>query len=117
VQHAAIAALANPVLWLQERNAVYRRRRELVYQLLDVLGCHYSKQATGMFVWGRVPDEIVEVETFLDRILYEAHVFLTPGKIFGSNGERYVRISVCATEENIEKAIRNIKQLITISHE
>jgi aspartate/methionine/tyrosine aminotransferase len=70
-----------------------------------------------MFVWGRVPDEIEEVEPFLDRILYEAHVFLTPGKIFGSNGERYVRISVCATEENIEKAIRNIKQLITISHE
>jgi aspartate/methionine/tyrosine aminotransferase len=117
VQHAAIAALANPVHWHQERNAVYRRRRELVYQLLDVLGCHYSKQATGMFVWGRVPDEIVEVETFLDRILYEAHVFLTPGKIFGSNGERYVRISVCATEDNIAKAIRNIKQLITISHE
>jgi LL-diaminopimelate aminotransferase len=117
VQHAAIAALGNSWAWHEERNAVYRRRRQLVYELLDVLGCHYSKEATGMFVWGRVPDDIEEVETFLDRILYEAHVFLTPGKIFGSNGERYVRISVCATEENIEKAIRNIKQLITINHE
>lgn len=114
LQHAAMAALDNSPAWHQERNSVYRRRRERVYELLDVLGCHYSKEATGMFVWGRVPDHIREVEVFLDKILYEAHVFLTPGKIFGSNGERYVRISVCATEENIEKAIRNIKQLITL---
>lgn len=114
LQHAAMAALDNSPAWHQERNSVYRRRREKVYELLDVLGCHYSKEATGMFVWGRVPDHIREVEVFLDKILYEAHVFLTPGKIFGSNGERYVRISVCATEENIEKAIRNIKQLITL---
>jgi aspartate/methionine/tyrosine aminotransferase len=117
IQHAAIAALGNSPDWHQERNAVYRRRRELVYDLLEVLGCRYSREATGMFVWGRVPDEIEEVEAFLDTILYQAHVFLTPGKIFGSNGERYVRISVCATEENIEKAIHNIKQLITLSHE
>ncbi|MGV3504373.1 MAG: pyridoxal phosphate-dependent aminotransferase [Adhaeribacter sp.] len=114
LQHAAMAALDNSPAWHQERNAVYRRRREKVYELLEVLGCHYSKEATGMFVWGRVPDHIQEVEAFLDKILYEAHVFLTPGKIFGSNGERYVRISVCATEENIVKAIHNIKQLITL---
>ena len=113
IQHAAIEALTNPESWHQERNAVYRRRRDLIYELLDVLNCHYSKEATGMFVWGRVPDEMEDVETFLDQILYEAHVFLTPGKIFGSNGERYVRISVCATEENIQKAINNIKQLVS----
>jgi len=112
VQHAAIAALANPESWHQERNAVYRERRELIYELLDVLNCRYSKEATGMFVWGRVPDTITDVEAFLDRILYEAHVFLTPGKIFGSNGERYVRISVCATADQIQKAITNIKQLL-----
>ncbi|MDB5262724.1 MAG: aminotransferase [Adhaeribacter sp.] len=112
IQHAAIQALANPESWHQERNAVYRSRRELIYQLLDVLNCEYSKEATGMFVWGRVPDEVQDVEAFLNQILYEAHVFLTPGKIFGSNGERYVRVSVCATEENIRKAIDNIKQLL-----
>ena len=112
IQHAAIQALANSETWHQERNSVYRRRRELIYQLLDVLNCKYSKDATGMFVWGRVPDEVADVETFLNQILYEAHVFLTPGKIFGSNGERYVRVSVCATEENIVKAIKNIQSLL-----
>lgn len=112
VQHAAIAALDNPASWHQERNEVYRKRRELIYELLDVLNCRYSTEATGMFVWGRVPDEVEDVEKFLDYILYEAHVFLTPGKIFGSNGERYVRVSVCATEEQIQKAIQNIKSLV-----
>ncbi|WP_034256970.1 pyridoxal phosphate-dependent aminotransferase [Adhaeribacter aquaticus] len=112
VQHAAVQALSNSDNWHQERNAVYRKRRELVYELLDVLHCKYSKEATGMFVWGRVPDDVEDVEAFLDRILYQANVFLTPGKIFGSNGERYVRISVCATEENIRKAIKNVKALL-----
>jgi len=112
VQHAAIAALANPESWHQERNEVYRERRELIYELLDVLNCRYSKEATGMFVWGRVPDAITDVEAFLNQILYEAHVFLTPGKIFGSNGERYIRISVCATASQIQKASANIKQLL-----
>ncbi|GEO03479.1 aminotransferase [Adhaeribacter aerolatus] len=112
IQHAAIQALANPESWHEERNNVYRKRRELIYELLDVLNCKYSKEATGMFVWGRVPDEVEDVEAYLNQILYEAHVFLTPGKIFGSNGERYVRVSVCATEENIQKAISNIKKLL-----
>ncbi|KAA5547450.1 pyridoxal phosphate-dependent aminotransferase [Adhaeribacter rhizoryzae] len=112
IQHAAIQALANPESWHEERNNVYRQRRELIYELLDVLNCKYSKEATGMFVWGRVPDAVEDVEAYLNQILYEAHVFLTPGKIFGSNGERYVRVSVCATEENIQKAINNIKKLL-----
>ncbi|MGV3586340.1 MAG: pyridoxal phosphate-dependent aminotransferase [Adhaeribacter sp.] len=112
IQHAAIQALANPESWHEERNSVYRKRRELIYELLDVLNCKYSKEATGMFVWGRVPNEVEDVEAYLNQILYEAHVFLTPGKIFGSNGERYVRVSVCATEENIQKAINNIKKLL-----
>lgn len=115
VQQAAIAALQNPAAWHAERNAVYRRRRELVYQLLDLLGCTYAQQATGMFVWARVPDELPDVEAFLDAILYEAHVFLTPGKVFGSNGERYVRVSVCATEENISQAMQNIHHFLTVS--
>jgi LL-diaminopimelate aminotransferase len=93
---------------------VYHRRRELIYQLLDLLQCSYSKGATGMFVWGRVPDHIENVEAFLDDILYNAHVFLTPGKIFGTNGERYVRISVCAPEENIKKALSRIQDHITV---
>ncbi len=115
VQQAAITALQNPEEWHQSRNEVYRRRRELIYQLLDLLDCTYATDATGMFVWARVPDEINEVEAFLDNILYEARVFLTPGKIFGSNGERYVRVSVCATEENITEAIQNIHHFLTVT--
>ncbi|WP_228466994.1 pyridoxal phosphate-dependent aminotransferase [Adhaeribacter swui] len=115
VQQAAIEALQNPESWHAERNAVYHRRRELIYRLLDLLGCKYTTEATGMFVWARVPDEIKDVEAFLNTILYEAHVFLTPGKIFGSNGERYVRVSVCATEENINQAIQNIHHFLTVT--
>lgn len=115
VQQAAIEALQNPDEWHQARNEVYRRRRELIYQLLDLLDCEYSREATGMFVWAKVPNNITDVEVFLDSILYEAHVFLTPGKIFGSNGERYVRVSVCATEENITEAIQNIHQFLTVT--
>jgi aspartate/methionine/tyrosine aminotransferase len=115
VQQAAIKALQNPEEWHEARNKVYRQRRELIYQLLDLLDCTYATNATGMFVWARVPDEITDVEAFLDIILHEAHVFLTPGKIFGSNGERYVRVSVCATEENITEAIHNIHQFLTVT--
>ena len=115
VQQAAIEALRNPESWHTERNAVYRRRRELIYQLLDLLGCKYATEATGMFVWARVPNEISDVEAFLDTILYEAHVFLTPGKIFGSNGNRYVRVSVCAPEESITQAIQNIHHFLTVT--
>jgi aspartate/methionine/tyrosine aminotransferase len=115
VQQAAIEALKNPVEWHAERNAVYARRRELIYQLLDLIGCKYSTETTGMFVWARVPDDISDVEAFLDSILYEAHVFLTPGKIFGSNGDRYLRVSVCAPEESITQAIQNIHHFLTIT--
>lgn len=114
VQHAAIQALENLEEWHQSRNDVYHRRRELIYGLLDLLQCSYAKGAAGMFVWGRVPDHISNVEAFLDDILYNAHVFLTPGKIFGTNGERYVRISVCAPEENIKKALTRIQDHITV---
>ncbi|CAN5895610.1 aminotransferase class I/II-fold pyridoxal phosphate-dependent enzyme [soil metagenome] len=115
VQHAAIQALESPEEWHQARNAVYHRRRELIYELLDLLQCSYARGASGMFVWGRVPDHIAHVEAFLDDILYNAHVFLTPGKIFGTNGERYVRISVCAPEENIKKALLRIHNHITVA--
>ena len=114
VQHAAIQALENPEQWHQERNRIYHRRREHIYELLDLLQCSYARGAAGMFVWGRVPGHITDVEAFLDDILYNAHVFLTPGKIFGTNGERYVRISVCAPEEDIKKALSRIQNHITI---
>ena len=75
---------------------------------MDVLGCKYDPQQVGMFLWGRIPDSIQNVEDLTERVLHEARVFITPGFIFGSNGERYIRISLCAKEEKIEEALRRI---------
>ncbi|WP_210488595.1 pyridoxal phosphate-dependent aminotransferase [Rufibacter aurantiacus] len=113
VQHAAIQALSNPDAWHEARNAVYAQRRQKVYELLELLGCSYEKNAVGMFVWARVPDQVINVEAFLDEILYEAGVFLTPGKIFGTQGERYLRISLCLPETKIEEATNRISKHLT----
>ncbi|KAA3438387.1 pyridoxal phosphate-dependent aminotransferase [Rufibacter hautae] len=113
VQHAAIQALSNPDAWHEARNAVYAQRRQKVYELLDLLGCSYEKNAVGMFVWARVPDQVTDVEAYLDEILYEAGVFLTPGKIFGTQGERYLRISLCLPETKIEEATNRISKHLT----
>ncbi|WP_347156392.1 pyridoxal phosphate-dependent aminotransferase [Pontibacter chitinilyticus] len=110
VQLAAVAALHNSDDWHAQRNAEYGRRKELVYQLLDTLACTYQKDTVGMFVWARVPDHVFDVEAFLDELLYEASVFLTPGKIFGTQGERYLRVSLCSSIEQITKAIDNINK-------
>ncbi|GGK69869.1 pyridoxal phosphate-dependent aminotransferase [Rufibacter glacialis] len=113
VQHAAIKALSNPESWHQARNAVYAQRRQKVYELLELLGCSFQKNAVGMFVWARVPQTVTDVEAFLDEILYEAGVFLTPGKIFGTQGERYLRVSLCLPENKIEEATNRISTHLT----
>ncbi|RNI30455.1 pyridoxal phosphate-dependent aminotransferase [Rufibacter latericius] len=113
VQHAAIQALANSDEWHEARNQVYAKRRQKVYELLDLLGCSYQKNAVGMFVWARVPAKVTDVEAYLNEILYEAGVFLTPGKIFGTQGERYLRISLCLPESKIEEATNRISKHLT----
>jgi LL-diaminopimelate aminotransferase len=110
VQHAAIQALSNSDAWHEARNEVYAQRRNKVYELLDLLQCSYQKEAVGMFVWARVPDTVTDVEAFLDKVLYEAGVFLTPGKIFGTQGERYLRVSLCLPENTIEEATKRINK-------
>jgi LL-diaminopimelate aminotransferase len=114
VQHAAVQALRNSEEWHSQRNEVYRQRKVLVHELLDMLKCRYQPKTPGMFVWARVPDTIADVEAWLDKILYEAGVFLTPGKVFGSQGERYVRVSLCAPEASIKQAIERISNFISI---
>ncbi|QCR23056.1 pyridoxal phosphate-dependent aminotransferase [Pontibacter sp. SGAir0037] len=118
-QHAAIEALHNNDEWHLQRNNEYAGRRELVYRLLDMLECKYQKDAVGMFVWARVPDHVSDVEAYLDELLYEASVFLTPGKVFGSQGERFLRVSLCVTIPQLEESIKRINQHIisTVSHE
>ncbi|WP_242920574.1 pyridoxal phosphate-dependent aminotransferase [Pontibacter liquoris] len=120
VQHAAVAALQSDDAWHLLRNQEYARRRQLVYQLLDTLGCSCQTDTVGMFVWARVPGHITDVEAYLDELLYEAGVFLTPGKIFGTQGERFLRVSLCLPVSQIEEAIHRItkqQQLNTLHHE
>lgn len=110
VQLAAAKALMLGKEWYDELNAVYRKRREKVYALLRLLGCLYSTQQAGLFVWARVPAEYRNGYELSDEVLQSANVFITPGGIFGSEGDGYVRVSLCATEAVFEQAIERIEQ-------
>ena len=114
LQLAAADALDyNTDEWHEEYNInVYKRRRHLAEQIMDVLGCTYNPYQVGMFLWGKIPESIKNVEDLTERVLHEARVFITPGFIFGSNGERYIRISLCAKEEKIQAALERIKKAI-----
>lgn len=108
VQLAAVKALQSPPAWYASLNAVYNERREAVFQLLDLLECRYDKKQVGMFVWAKIPDRYASGYELSDEVLYNNYVFLTPGGIFGSQGERYVRISLCSDGALYEEAIRRI---------
>ena len=113
IQLAAAEALRNnDEAWHREYNIeTYARRRQWAEQIMDVLGCTYDKNQVGMFLWGRIPEKYADVEVLTERVLHEARVFITPGFIFGSNGARYIRISLCAKEEKIQQALDRIKAL------
>lgn len=106
---AAVEALKEPQSWYTELNSVYASRRKIAEEIMSVLGCEFSPEQRGLFLWGRIPDTEHSSESLADRLLYEANIFITPGFIFGSNGERYIRISLCATEENLTRALNRIK--------
>ncbi|MBQ4803043.1 aminotransferase class I/II-fold pyridoxal phosphate-dependent enzyme [Aquimarina sp. MMG015] len=108
IQKGAIAALNISDDWYSNMNAIYKERRKLIWELASILGCNYDKTATGMFVWAKLPKGINAVE-FIDTILYENSVFITPGDIFGSNGAGYIRFSLCVTKENINEAIKRLQ--------
>ena len=112
IQLAAAEAYNNSDEWHREYNIdTYARRRRYAEQIMDVLDCQYDPQQVGMFLWGRIPDKYNQVEDLTEHILHDARVFITPGFIFGSNGERYIRISLCAKEEKIQEALQRIKKL------
>lgn len=112
IQLAAAAAYDNDDEWHRENNFEnYRRRREIAEKIMDVLECKYDKKSVGMFLWGHIPDHYKTCEELTEKILHEARVFITPGFIFGSNGERYIRISLCAKDDNIREALRRIEGL------
>lgn len=109
MMEGAVKALGLGEDWTQEVNAEYAGRRKIAGEIMTALGCSYDDRQQGLFLWGRIPEEIDDVEKFTDRILYENRVFITPGFIFGSNGNRYVRISLCATRARLEEALARIK--------
>jgi len=106
---AAEALTTNTDEWhLQANVRTYAPRRAIAEQIMQVLGCTFDARQTGMFLWGRIPDSYATVEELTERVLHEARVFITPGFIFGSNGERYIRISLCAKEERMREALGRI---------
>lgn len=105
IQKGAVAALNCDKSWFEDQNKIYRRRRELTEKLAEKLGCKVYKEGVGLFVWAKLPEGITSAEKFIDEILYEKHIFITPGTIFGSNGEGYIRFSLCVKEEKVQEAI------------
>ena len=104
IQKGAIEALKLGKEWFESQNEIYAKRRNLIFQLAEKLECTFDKNSGGLFVWAKLPTGI-QLEEFIDNLLYEKHLFITPGTIFGSNGEGYIRFSLCVKEENIAQAI------------
>ncbi|MCO6500808.1 MAG: aminotransferase class I/II-fold pyridoxal phosphate-dependent enzyme [Vicingus serpentipes] len=112
IQHAAIKALSLDKSYHDEINKTYAKRRELAWELLDILNCKYNKNQVGMFVWAKIPNDSTDSSSFADNILYNANVFITPGIIFGATGQQYIRISLCTKERVFEEAISRIKAIV-----
>lgn len=108
---AAVEALGCDKEWYEILNKVYAERRKIAELIMEALGCEFDTSQKGLFLWGKIPQTAESSEKFADKILYEARVFLTPGFIFGSNGERYIRISLCAKEDKMEEALSRIKKI------
>lgn len=110
IQFAAAEAYnTNTPEWHQEYNInVYRRRRDIAERIMTLLACEYDNHQVGMFLWGRIPETYATCEELTEKLLHEARVFITPGFIFGSNGDRYIRISLCAKEEKMQEAYQRI---------
>ncbi len=110
LQLAAAKAYDNSDEWHQQANVkTYQNRRRIAEAIMTRIGCKFDPQQTGMFLWGRIPDSYNDVEELTEKVLHEARVFITPGFIFGSNGKRYVRISLCAKDEKMEEALKRIE--------
>ncbi|MCY7328608.1 MAG: aminotransferase class I/II-fold pyridoxal phosphate-dependent enzyme, partial [Saprospiraceae bacterium] len=101
----AVQALQLPTDWYTALNDTYRQRQRVAFAILDTLDCQFDRQQQGMFVWAKIPDQYADGYALSDELLYEKHVFLTPGGIFGANGDRYVRISLCSTAENLQRGL------------
>lgn len=111
IQKGAVEALKSDQSWFKKQNEIYQKRRELTYKLAEKLNCTFDRNSVGLFVWAKLPAGIDSSEKFIDEILYNKSIFITPGTIFGSNGEGYIRFSLCVKEVEIEKAIERFNTL------
>lgn len=109
LQHAAVEALKNNSDWFNELNRTYKKRREVARRILEVLQCSFDAKQSGLFVWAKAADRIADVEKWIDEILYQTKVFITPGFVFGESGRRHIRISLCATEEKLTEALNRLE--------
>lgn len=112
MQHAAIAALHNSDEWHKNMNDIYRSRRKYAEAVMETLECTFDEKQTGMFLWAKIADKYKDSGELADKVLYEADVFLTPGFIFGENGRRYMRISLCCDEAMLKEALTRIKKIL-----
>ena len=117
LQLAAAEAYTNSAAWHEEANyEVYSRRRTLAEAIMQELGCQYDPAQVGMFLWGKIPERYQDVEELTEQVLHQARVFIAPGFIFGSNGKRYIRISLCAKEEKLAEALQRIQEMKRINN-
>ena len=112
MQLAAAKALEADAEWYESNNRNYRNRRHLAGEIMKTLGCSYDESQVGMFLWGKIPDTYTHVEELTERILHEARVFITPGFIFGGNGARYIRISLCCKDAKLAEALERIRKAV-----
>jgi LL-diaminopimelate aminotransferase len=110
IQMAAVEALNNPESWYDTVNETYLRRRKIVEEIMEILGCKFEKSQVGLFLWGRIPESIENCEMYIEELLNKTNVFITPGFIFGENGKRYLRISLCANEKRLNEAKDRLKK-------
>lgn len=111
MQLAAATALEAETDWYEGNNKNYRNRRHLAGEIMKALGCTYDEKQVGMFLWGKIPASCKDVEELTEKVLHEARVFITPGFIFGSNGARYIRISLCCKDNKLAEALERIKRI------
>lgn len=111
MMEAAVKALQADDEWYEEVNREYRNRRVIAEQIMEALGCTFCPDQRGLFLWGRIPDHYASASELADEVLYQARVFIVPGFIFGSNGNRYIRISLCATQDKLAEALHRINEL------
>jgi aspartate/methionine/tyrosine aminotransferase len=109
LQLAAAKALSLPSSWYESVNIIYRRRKSIVVNMLEGMGCRFSNKQAGLFIWARIPDGITDGYAMSDLLLYKANVFITPGGIFGSAGNNYIRVSLCSPEEKILECLERIR--------